>query len=181
MSLFAFVLRGLLSLPLAYDDRAPELVEDKTVQLLDVAVAVTEAVEAEQRWPGSRQELAAMAIATAWSESKLALRIHRGQCLALECDRGRARGLWQIQRQRWMTLDDWDRLHGLENTRHAARIAVRMLTRARNLCRSLEGSREWVEMTFASYGTGRGCAGTLRDMRERVATYRRVMGVRAGA
>jgi hypothetical protein len=119
------ILAFLLSLPVSYDD--PRSVE-KTAQLEVIARAISDA--------SPTPEAAAMLIATGYLESHFSLRIHLGQCKPYECDGGKARGPWQVQRNR-MLLDEWDRMTGLENIEVQARAAQTRLGAGLSWC---EGS-----------------------------------------
>lgn len=160
-----------------HEDRGPEYAEAKAEQAAMVTSAVVHAVENVKGWQGSKHELAAILLTIAWHESTLSLRIHRGQCRPMECDRGRARSPWQLQRQRGMTDEEWELLQGFddERTRFAAVTAARHVVRSRALCRSLERHADWVALTLAAYA-GRRCTGHLPDMPRRLKTFRRLAG-----
>jgi len=170
------ILAALLARPVFHEDR--EHHELKRAQLAVVADALAVAVQAEPRWPWPREQLAAFAITIGDSESRFSLRIHEGQCKPWECDRGRARSPWQLQRGAVVSDEVFDALvgAGLQPTSVAAGAAVRAITRARWLCRSFEahGGEQWIDRVFSAYG-GRGCSGSLRDVGARRATYLRVL------
>lgn len=94
-------------------------------------------------------ERAALLISVGYHESKFMPRIGRGECLTYtgrggvvfrECDAGRARGFWQVQRT--SLAPEFDRLLGLdvETVTLAAVVADRILQRGRRACRTTEGS-----------------------------------------
>ncbi len=165
------VLAMILSLGIAQEDRAPELADRKREQLETVA----DSIAAVANTP----ELAAMLVTLGWYESKFATRIAEGRCKPFECDRGRARGVFQIHRRAGMTDAEWDGLLGTgeEPTLAAAREAARRVNAARARCRSLESSQDWAAGVFSSLA-GRGCVGNFKTRAQRVATFRRLLGVR---
>ncbi len=166
-------LSAVLALPIFHEDRAAAI---KSEQLATIAAAVDEAAAAT-KWPGAPSELRALMLTVAFHESALSLRIHAGDCRKHECDRGRARGLWQQHASSASSREAWEQLAGLdaESTRHAAREAARSLARARWQCRSLEKrGQPWLEMTLSAYA-GRGCVGWFRGRDARVATYVRII------
>lgn len=183
MALAAWVLSLVLALPVAKDDRAVDPTV-KREQAETVAAAITEAVEGvvdARRWPGEARELAALMVVVARYESALALHVHAGDCPRRhkpeECDRGRARGLWQQQessvrsRVKWLLLVGTDE----QSTKFAAREAASALVRARWQCRSLERSGgDWMPLVFSAYA-GRGCVGWFRGRDLRVAALRRAL------
>jgi hypothetical protein len=119
----AAILAFLLSLPVARED-----VNDsrKELQLTAIAIAIDDA--------SASTEDAAMLIATGYLESHFSLRIHAGQCLPNECDGGRARGPWQVWRNR-MHAEEWNRMHGLRYTESQAIVAKKRLMLGQWQCR----------------------------------------------
>jgi len=119
----AAILAFLLTLPVSRED-----VNDsrKELQLAAIAIAIDEAA--------STPHEAAMLIATGYHESHYSLRIHAGRCLPNECDGGRARGPWQVQRNR-MRFEEWDKMHGLAHTRAQAIQAQKRLIVGQISCR----------------------------------------------
>lgn len=171
----AWLLAAVFALPIYKEDREAA---NKAEQLELVARAITVAATEQRKWPGAPGELKAVMLTVARYESGLSLRIHAGDCKPTECDRGKARGLWQQQAISASSPDAWERLAGLdeESTLHAAREAARAITRARWQCRSLETRGEdWVPMVFSAYA-GRGCIGWFRGRDERVAMFRKLLG-----
>lgn len=183
MDLFSFVAAAYTSLAVAYVDRAPELVPAKTVQSFDVVVGVTEGSEWQRkRWPGDVKELAAASLALGHHESAFSLDISNGICKPYQCDmlRGVPQSIsnWQFKAspKGATQLYIWELAR--TNVNIAAREAARLLTNARLRCASLElAGFDWPTMVFAAY-SGRGCRGTFRGIQARVATVRRLMGVR---
>lgn len=171
-ALFAltFTLAALFRLPIWKEDTAPELAWLKQAQLREV----DRLVGIESR---GDQKLKAATIALGNHESRYSLRIMRGECRPRECDprkkRGgglefQARGAWQLHR---IGLPDaeWAALHGPDSLPAQAKEATRRMRGALNTCRGD------VKGAFAVLG-GRGCAGTLPDMAERLATYKKLGG-----
>lgn len=105
--------------------------------------------------------LAALMLATAGAESGLMRRIAEGHCKPLECDHGRAVGLWQSHRlQQGATLTE------------QATEAARELTRATREC---SGRAPFPLGAFRSYGSGKGCFGAVPRETERVELYKRIL------
>lgn len=185
LSIFAYVLTGLLSLPVSKYDRAPELVAAKTVQQLETAVAIAEAVEQQERWPGSKRELAALLLAVGYAESAFAMHVGRGDFKKWEGDplHGEQQSIsfWQFKSKPRGATDPEVWAAARTDIRVAAREAARLLTARRRGCASLERQGfDWVELTVAAY-SGRGCRGWFRGLELRVSTFRRLMGIRVPA
>lgn len=119
------ILAVALSLVVFHEDR--EASAEKTAQLNAIAAAVAEFTKTPDE--------AAFLIAWGQAETNYSLRIQRGQCRRWECDRGRARGPWQVHRLRNMPLEKWDRMHGIENTRAQVEHAVKMTRWALGRCK----------------------------------------------
>jgi len=171
----AWLLAAALALPVFKDDRAARI---KQGQVWTIAEAVAVAANEQRQWPGPPRELASLMLAVAWHESKFSLALHAGQCPPDKCDRGRARGLWQMHACAASSEDAWRRIGGLdrESTLHAAREAARALTRARKFCSANERrGAPWVEMTLSAYGTGKGCFADYRGRAERAAMVRELI------
>lgn len=179
MSLTTYLLTAIASLPTYHEDVGDHLVEQKRAQAQMIATAIDEAVEQVQdRWPDSKRELAALMLAVAWHETRLSLRIHDGRCKPLECDRGRARGLWQLHVHRSLPRERWLTVAGLTEaaTKSAAREAAIALVRSRRMCAVATRGRDWVGATLTAYA-GRGCGGRLPDLQARIRTYRRLLSL----
>lgn len=182
MSLTAYLLSAIAALPTFHEDVSPELSQQKEAQAQMIATAVTQAVDEASGWPSSKQELAALMVTIAWHETKFSLRIHDGRCKPLECDKGRARGLWQLQAHRSLPKERWLLVAGLnpDATRVAAREAATALVRSRRMCGVATRGGDWVGATIAAYA-GRGCGGRLPDLRARTRTYRYLLSLAARA
>lgn len=157
------------------DPRKPEQLE-----VVSEAVA-TNATEQANRWPGTLEELIAVTLAIGYHETRYSLRIHAGDCKPWECDRGRARGLWQMHQSAVQNHDRdvWLALPGLDraSTNLAAQQAIWRIIRSRRSCGSLERrGGDWILMTVRHYA-GRGCVGRLKGEEERVRTVKRVLGI----
>lgn len=157
----AAISAALAILPVFHEDRANPY---KGAQLVTVAKAVS----AVSR---SREE-AAYLIAIGQHESGLSFRIHFGLCRGFECDRGKARGLFQ-NHQNGRSAEEWDSLVGLtlDATKASAGAALQHIRFAQRVCR---GEPDPVVATFRAYA-GRGCRSTLPGERDRVATFQAVM------
>jgi hypothetical protein len=171
------VLAMLLSLGVAAEDRGPELAAAKREQSETIATSIA-TVASRQRSMVPR-ELAAVLVALGWHESKFALRIAEGRCKPWECDRGKARGIFQIHRRDAMSDAQWDALlgTGTEPTLASTREIARRVIAARKRCRSLEARQDWAAGVFSSLA-GRGCIGEFKGRAERVRVFRRLLAVR---
>lgn len=167
MSLSAAVLAALLTLPTYAEDTGPELAGAKLAQLTAVADAVAEA-SAAQRIATSR-DWAALVVAIGFHESGFSLRIHDGHCRPLECDRGRARGPWQLHRYA-EAVTWWDQMQGVDNVELQAKVVSARMRRGYYTCR---GATDWVSATLSGYA-GRRCGSVWPGLEQRFATWRRV-------
>jgi len=156
MMLVAILSSVLAALPIYKEDRgAPE----KPAQLAGIAAAIAE--------HSRTAEEAAFLAAWAYSETKFSLRIHSGRCRPQECDRGRARGPYQPHRN-GMPFEQWERMHGVENTWVQTEHAARQVRWALRQC---PGDR--IRGAFRVLG-GLACHRKLRGEDERVAVFERV-------
>jgi hypothetical protein len=184
VTLTAYLISAILSLPTFHEDIGEQLVAQKRAQAELIASAVAEAAEKSRGWPGSQRELAVLLVTIAWHETRFSLRIHDGHCRPYECDHGRARGLWQLHvhaslpRERWLTVAGLDPV----STLNGATEAATALIRSRHWCARQARGRDWVAPTLLAYA-GRGCGGQLPDIDARVRTYRHLLALtaRAGA
>lgn len=110
-------------------------------------------------------EEAAFLVAWAKHESDFSRRIADGQCLAHECDHGRARGLWQAHES--AARGAWQSLPG--NIRLQASIAARQYRFALRDCGTTLGA-------FRRLG-GLGCDRPLRGEGKRLASFDRALAV----
>lgn len=148
----------LAALPTWREDRFD--CPDKLAQRNGIAAAV----QAEARTPDE----AAFLLAWGQHESAFSLRIGAGRCKPWECDRGRARGPWQLHRDASMTADTWSRMHGLENVPVQAREAAKKVRWALRQCPA-----DRVRGGFRVLG-GNGCQKALRGEDERVRTFQKI-------
>ncbi len=135
---------------------------EKIAQLNAIGAAVAEF--------GKTADERAFLLAWAENETHLSLRVHAGRCRASECDRGRARGPWQVHRLASMPLDVWDRMHGIENTRAQTEHAARMVRWALRQCPD-----DRVRGAFRRLG-GLGCEQQLKGEDERMDDFQRLRG-----
>lgn len=157
-----------------------EIVASAIIEATDNATCYGKEEEpCEVLWPGSREELAFLLVATAHHESNFAQHIHEGACRTEqgECDASRmqefpggpvkhyARSLsiWQIQKFD-IPPQDWDKIRaGVQGTSAAAWHAARRLSSGYRACKSLEGA-------ISRYATGKSCewkgaAGRVKTLR----------------
>ncbi|MFZ5890898.1 MAG: hypothetical protein ACOY0T_07600 [Myxococcota bacterium] len=176
MSLTTYLLAAIATLPTFHEDVGPALVSKKQAQAQVIAQAISDVAESAEGWNGSKRELATLLLTVAWHETRFSLRIHAGNCKPYECDRGRARSLWQLHAHASLPKETWVGLAGLDvdSTRRAAREAAKALTRSRNMCSGRASGVELVAQTLSAYA-GRGCARLLPDIDARVRTYRRLL------
>ncbi len=116
---------------------------------------------------------AAFLLAWGDAETHFSLRIARGECFKWECDKGRARGPWQMHRN-GMALAQWDRMHGLENIGSQAAQAARLARWALSECRAQGDAR--VLGAFRLLG-GKSCTGSLPGEADRLAAFKRTRAV----
>lgn len=192
MSLISYALGLMLSLPAYHQDAETFQEREERLTVLahaleDVAAEATchgsYAVEGCVRlWPGTRKQLVALEVAQAYSESRLALRIHEDRCRDNECDplrywdperkayrvHHRAKSLFQVQRQGDVTLAEWRSMGGTsyEATRASAWAAARVLSRGYRACGSTQGA-------ISLYATGKTCRWKGAPKRERL--YRELL------
>jgi hypothetical protein len=155
------VLVAIGLLPVFHEDVG---VPGKAEQLSAVAAAVSKVARSPEE--------AAFLLAWADAESHFSLRVSRGECRRWECDRGRARGPWQNHRN-GLSAADWDRMHGVENIDFQAERAAKHARWSLRECR-MKGDAQ-IRSAFALLG-GKSCSGTLPDIEQRLAAYRRVRG-----
>lgn len=167
MSLSDLILSALLSLAPYKEDIGPEFAEAKRAQLTAVAQAVASASE---QGITSRTEWAALVVAVGYEESSFSLRIMDCRCKPLECDRGRARGGWQVHRYA-EAIPLWDQMHGLANIDAQARVASARLRRGFYTCK---GRGDWVSATLDGFAGAR-CGSSWQGKERRLATFRRVL------
>lgn len=176
MNLTTYLLTAIATFPTFHEDVGEQFSVRKQEQAQMIATAIDQAVDESSGWPDSKRELASLMLTIAWHETRLSLRIHDGRCKPLECDRGRARGLWQLQAQRSLPRERWLLVAGLnpEATDGAAREAARFVVRSRRMCAVATRGRAWIGPTLTAYA-GRGCGGRLPDLQARIRTYRRLL------
>lgn len=167
----------LLWLPPYYaDEEAPEARE---ARLGRVAVAIHSAgasltcaaADAEDdcrpKWRRSRTELELLLLTQGFWESRYARHVHRGNCLPHECDEGRARSPWQLQRGGHLGPEVWLKIN--DDTQGATSLAALhagiALSRAYSRCRTVPGA-------VSMYATGKRC--TWSGTAERLSWLKRV-------
>jgi hypothetical protein len=171
------LIAGMLALFASHhEDRTA--IEAKAHQELMLAEAIeTEALTS----PRSPREWAALMLAIAENETHGSLRIHEGHCRPLECDRGRARGLWQEHRNK-RNAPIWDQLVGVENTAVQVASASEALKRSywhwNKYCRV--ETPDWVVGT-ATVFAGRSCRTPWAGARARLASFRKFFGARVAS
>jgi hypothetical protein len=116
----------------------------------------------QRRWSGSPVALAALLARTAHDETGLSHRIHEGRCYAYECDRGAARGPWQVHAVGPVSRELWNAIDRTPaGTLAGAWAATLIYSGARNQCR---GTRIG---TISAYATGYSCGWSGAARRER--------------
>jgi hypothetical protein len=109
-------------------------------------------------WPGSTVGLTSLVWSLGYLESGYAEWIHEGRCRSWECDAGRARSPWQLQRTLY-TEWAWHELEGVGeySTFVAAWSAVRVVAASRSMCRFRRPNLAWLPATISAYATGGHC------------------------
>lgn len=182
MSQFAIYMLFLLwMLPSFYMDK--ESKEERMNRLSNIAVAIDDASSkatctdkylqdptCKKIWQRPKQDLALMLVTQGFWESRFAEHVDKNRCRISigECDHGRAKTVWQIQRGHWVSDERWKKLQDgtLEGTIEAANVAAETL--------SLAGSRcGWTnEGTISLYATGKTC--NWKGAPERVRLYHKL-------
>ncbi len=167
MNFASAILAALLALPRHFSD-ADEPSADRLARLAVVAESIGQACDVAtctQQPPEcvplyhGRVALAGAMISMAFFESTFSRHVHVGECLAHECDKGAAVGLWQIHRRD--TWDDatWEGMRGLDGTAPTASvIAVSLAVNIRE-CGSISGA-------FGHLAAGHGCQSERWGARE---------------
>jgi hypothetical protein len=115
--MFKAILAASLTLATYKEDCADS--PEKVAQMNAISSAVAEFA----RTPTE----AAFLITWGRHETNFSLRVHSGNCRAWECDRGRARGPFQVHRLKSMSDETWDRMRGVENTRAQVEVASKFV------------------------------------------------------
>jgi hypothetical protein len=157
---FKAILVALALLPRFHEDR--EAV-GKVAQEQAIATAVQKAAKGDA-------DVAAFLLAWGDAETHFSLRIHRGQCFKWECDRGRARGPWQLHRN-GMAPELWDKMHGVEHVELQAIEAAKRARWAMRECRVQGLAR--IFAGFRMLGA-KGCDRSLPGEQDRVDAFKRV-------
>lgn len=123
----AAVLAALLARPVYREDVG--VPDEKRAQLELVAPAIAEASNGDPF-------IAALLIAVGDAETHWSLRIWRNECRPFECDRGRARGLWQSHKNNYLSAADWALLGTAtgDGTRLGAERAANLLRYGVHVC-----------------------------------------------
>lgn len=131
---------------------------------------IAAAVWAEsQNAPRSPHEWSRLMLAIAENESRLSQRIADGKCKPYECDRGRAKGMWQLHRNT-LNRDSWAKQDG--DIELQAKLASEQLKRAYWTC--ARSGQPWLVGTINAYA-GRRCSDTSwPGLQARIATYGRL-------
>lgn len=143
----------LVGLPPWYGD--VESPAERRARLRTVAVAIATVARGDT-------ELAALLIEQGRAETHYAEHVHAGRCGRHpksppgECDKLRARGVWQVHRPPSMALADWDALRGasLAATTASAELAARALRAGRTGCGPVVGP---FRGAFSVAATGSSC------------------------
>ena len=146
-----------------------ETKEERLARLKVIDIAIDRAVEqatcdkkdkgCKPQWRGAKEDLRWLLIGQAYFETHLAQHVHEDKCRAKlgECDSGKAKSLWQIQKASNALLqqdgpDWWESIGGVDQaaTDKAAWAATVILSRTYNRCRSISGA-------ISMYATGKTC------------------------
>lgn len=114
-------------------------------------LGVAQAIDTASSEPLDR----AVLVVLAWRETRLARYVHEGRCSdgprgKYECDRGLAKGLWQIHDAREWSVPEADE--------EQASLALRLWKGGRARCR--RDNPDELAGAFVSYGSGGSCAPT---------------------
>lgn len=160
------LLRVLLQLPVFREDASD--LERKRAQLALFASALSEL----PRPPDgiSRRKWETLLIAKAEGETHFSIRIQEGRCLPFECDRGKARGPWQVHENDF-TRADWDQMVGIENTAVETRAADRLLRASFYICRS---NGDFPASTLSAFAGAR-CEGDYAKKAQELRRYNQIL------
>ena len=162
----------LARLPVPKADREPARAELRAEQLDAFAVAIA-TVSADR--PNPRQ-YAAFLVALGGAETNFDSRLVLGVCASWQCDHGRAKGAFQ----NWsvsFTHELWAVADG--NIPAQVAMADRTLRRSMTRCAPFAPFPAHVFRAYRG-GAASSCSWPLRDEAARVATFNRLMGVKAG-
>lgn len=157
------------------EDKAPELQDAKARQVALLTDALSVAAE---NAPKSRtaREWSALLLTVLKHETGGSLRIQEGRCKPFECDRGRARGLFQEHKSK-RNEPIWEQLVGVENTAVQVASASEALKRAYWYSRKHCPDVDWTRATLQTYA-GRSCLLPWGGADVRVASFRVFVGAR---
>lgn len=120
--------------------------------------------------PRPPREWVALMLTVANHETHFSIRISDGNCRKHECDRGKAKGLYQLHRNS-LNWDDWAKQDG--NVPLQAKLGSDALRRAYYTC-SRSGV-PWLIGTLNAYA-GKRCSANWPGLQARVATFNRLVG-----
>jgi hypothetical protein len=179
----AWVSAAAHSLPVYFEDKAPELADAKAQQLDQVATVVA---RVSMTAPRSPREWSALLLTIGFRESTFSLRVHRGECNLLkhECDAhtvkgiglvARAKSPWQLHENDF-TRPVWDQLTGVENTEAQVMAADAALRRGYWTC--ARSGAPWLQGTINGFA-GKACSSRWPGLVAREATFNRLMATPA--
>lgn len=121
---------------------ATETVEERTGRYMEISKDIAEVVMETEKTSAAKRRAAALLTGIAWHESGFAKDVDIGPCAPGRlkkggCDRGRARGLWQIQAYEVPTRKD------------GARLALKLARRSITACKKLPAKAQ-----LAAYAGG---------------------------
>lgn len=148
MTPFEYTLAALLTLPVAVEDKANEY---KPAQYAAIATEVSRLKP--PRGVGSK-DWRALVLAVGGAETHYLYRVMDGQCKPFECDRGRARSGWQLQKNKHIE-PVWDQLQGMTNIAVQVQTADKMLKLAYYQCAKTP-TDVWIRPVVNAFA-GRGC------------------------
>lgn len=149
MNAFESALAGLLSLPVAKDDR-----NDPRKYSQYVAIA-TEVAKLKPPRGVETREWRALVEAIGGAETHYLLRVMEGHCKPFECDRGHARSSWQLHKNLY-TAPVWEQLQGFTTIAVQVQTADAMMKRAYYQCERSNPEGDWVRQVVLSFA-GKGC------------------------
>jgi hypothetical protein len=162
-------------LPVYHDDVMPGggISEGKDAQLTAIARAVSTQVSSLKPPSGfTKRGWAALLLTIGYHESGFSLRIHAGLCKPQECDRGKARGPWQLHKNA-DNAPVWGLMFGQENTTLQVGAADHLLRRNLVTC-SQAPAPVRVPSVLTAYA-GRRCFVDWPGLNARLSTYERLV------
>ncbi len=143
----------LTALPAWYQDGETQEERKSRMDLFaDVQVDVANEFVTDGKFNGTALQLTVGLMSVGFFESRYAKHVHAGQCKKDECDRGRAKSVYQVQDNNLVPTEVWSRIEGLDydSTRLATYVAAVSFANAWNKC----GGERHLGRVYSAYARG---------------------------